>query len=147
MSDRKDKPQVQACACPTRYDKGRGLAWVEHYRSCLYFRPVEAPAPAQPTQRCTANLPPNLTKCGKCGKEWDDQIQSLVCPHPTRSLESQEISKLMNIANQNALEREAWADRYDKLHIALCQACECLNQGDPATAHRIIKGALTGGDK
>jgi ribosome-binding protein aMBF1 (putative translation factor) len=23
----------------------------------------------------------NLAKCGLCGKEWDDETQSLVCPH------------------------------------------------------------------
>jgi hypothetical protein len=99
----------------------------------------------QPTQQ--EGKPPqsaNLAKCGKCEKEWDDAAQSSVCPHP---LKSEDIEKWVNLANQNALEREAWADRYDKLHIALCQACECLNQGDPATAHRIIRVALTGGDK
>ena len=83
----------------------------------------------------------NLAVCGKCGKEWDDETQSLVCPH--RALQQvSEIGKWMNIANQNALEREEWADRYDKLHIALCQACECLNRGDYLSAHSIIREAL-----
>ena len=28
----------------------------------------------------------NLAKCGKCGKKWDDETQSLVCPHPPKVL-------------------------------------------------------------
>ena len=111
----------------------------ETHLEAIVRKSVEAPAPAQPTQ--LKGKPPqsaNLAKCGKCGKEWDDAAQSSVCPHP---LKSEDIEKWVNLANQNALEREAWADRYDKLHIALCQACECMNQGDFATAHRIIREA------
>lgn len=26
----------------------------------------------------------NLAKCGKCGKKWDDETQSLACPHRPR---------------------------------------------------------------
>ena len=61
---------------------------------------------------------------------------------PHSKLTVEELGKWMNIANQNALEREAWADRYDRLHIALCQACECLNRGDSVTAHNIIRERL-----
>jgi hypothetical protein len=61
---------------------------------------------------------------------------------PHTKLTVEELGKWMNIANQNALERESWAARYDKLHIALCQACEYLNQGHSASAHKIIRVAL-----
>ena len=90
----------------------------------------------------------NLAKCGKCGKKWDDETQSLNCPHHFVPFSlSSEIEKWKDIANQNALEREEWANHYNRLHIALCQACECLNQGDSITADRIIREVLTGGDK
>lgn len=61
---------------------------------------------------------------------------------PRSRLTAEELGKWMNIANQNALEREAWAARYDKLHIALCQACELLNRGNSITAHNIIREVL-----
>ena len=64
---------------------------------------------------------------------------------PKSKLTVEELGKWMNIANQNALEREAWADRYDKLHIALCQACELLNHGDQFAAHNVIRECLDKG--
>lgn len=39
-------------------------------------------------------------------------------------------------------DRKVWADRCEKLHVALCQACELLNQGNHVAAHNIIREIL-----
>jgi hypothetical protein len=63
----------------TLYDRARVIRdkyMPEDYVNTRY--PVEeVAAPVPPTQGIG-----NLTKCGKCGQEWDDETQSLVCPHP-----------------------------------------------------------------
>ena len=77
---------------------------------------------------------------GECSHGNPAQCRHEAGPHS--KLTPEELGKWMNIANQNALEREAWAERYDRLHVALCQACELLNRGDSVTAHNIIRERL-----